>query len=99
LFTTGRLSQRNDTNAICATFRKNDDSGSRLSRTNPEPAVLSIVPAQVGANDKCSAEHFFRIKEIETVFSDVCVVFGFVPFEMKRGLIVDFLGHRKAHLK
>jgi hypothetical protein len=74
LFTTGRLSQRNNTNGICATQSKNNDNSSGLNRTNPEPAVLSIVPAQVGANDKYSAEHFFRIKEIETVFSDVRVV-------------------------
>jgi hypothetical protein len=42
------------------------------------PTSFSIVLARIGISDKHAAEHGLRFGEVDSLFTDVCPVLGFV---------------------
>src|ERR1039458_1130377 len=93
-FTMGCLSKRDDTNGLGSTFRKDHDGSAAANRADSNPAAFSVVFSHIGREEKDAAKHLFRIRQVETMFSNVLPVLVFIPFEpIGRRLFIDFQGH------
>src|ERR1017187_3315849 len=94
LFRIGCLPKQDDTNGLWSTFRKDHDGSAAANRADSNPAAFSVVFSHIGREEKDAAKHLFRIRQVETMFSNVLPVLVFIPFEpIGRRLFIDFQGH------
>jgi hypothetical protein len=54
-------------------FRERHQGNAALNHPNSNPPLLAIALGDVGPNKKSAAKQLFRLGEMESVFSDVCV--------------------------
>ncbi|MGA8433107.1 MAG: hypothetical protein WB729_25015 [Candidatus Sulfotelmatobacter sp.] len=75
------LPQRDDADYIVRAWRECYKGDAALNRANPDPSSFAIVLTGVGTNEKKTAEHFFRLREVDAVLPDIGSILGFVPFK------------------
>src|ERR1700733_5969422 len=74
------LPQRDDADYIVRAWRECYKGDAALNRANPDPSSFAIVLTGVGTNEKKTAEHFFRLREVDAVLPDIGSILGFVLF-------------------
>ena len=77
------LSQRDDTDCTPRAFCERYKGNTAPNHPNSNPSLLAVVFSSVGTNKKNATEHFFRLGEVEPVFSDVGPVLALVRFELQ----------------